>query len=72
MIHRARAVLEAVGRAYPGAWATIDSFRAQRGKELPDWPEWCYAPMYGAYYVAVGIRLNGDGSGATPRTILGG
>ena len=28
--------------------------RADRGKSLPDWPEWCYVPLAGAYAVVSG------------------
>ena len=52
--HRARTLLETVGRAYPSAWAAIDRFRAMREDELPDWPDWCYVPLAGAYAVVSG------------------
>ena len=49
---RPREHLRAAGRLYPAAWKRIDQFRAARGRELPDWPEWCYAPM-AAWYAIV-------------------
>ena len=39
--------LIAAARLYPGAWRLADSFRAGRGRDLPDWPEWCYLPLAG-------------------------
>jgi hypothetical protein len=56
--HRARTILETVGRAYPGAWAAIDGFRAGRGRDLPGWPEWCYCPLAGAYAIVSGGGAN--------------
>lgn len=53
--HRARQILETVGRAYPGAWQAMDRFRALRGTDdLPNWPDWCYVPVHGAYAVVSG------------------
>lgn len=46
---------------YPLAWKQINSFREIRGKDLPDWPEWCFCPLAGAYAVVSGggdNRLN--------------
>lgn len=53
-IHRARAILAAVAKAYPDAWEQSDSFRAMRGTELPSWPDWCYLPLAGGYAIASG------------------
>lgn len=52
--HRAREILAAVARAYPGAWDAVERLRAARGRELPQWPEWCYLPMHGAYAIVSG------------------
>jgi len=43
--------LRAISKKYPKAWQRIDIFRAGRGKDLPDWPEWCFLPMAGAYAI---------------------
>ncbi|MFG5410339.1 hypothetical protein ABXN37_22405, partial [Piscinibacter sakaiensis] len=51
--HRARMILDAVGRAYPTAWTAGDHFRSQRGPGF-DWPDWCYLPLAGAYAVVSG------------------
>ncbi len=54
---RPRQHLIAAAKLYPGAWRTYDAFRADRGKDLPDWPEWCFAPMATSY----AIVSNGNG-----------
>lgn len=46
--------LREYGRRYPGAWKRLDALRERRGKELPDWPEWCYLPM-AASHALVGL-----------------
>lgn len=47
--------MEAVGRAYPGAWPAAERFRALRQTgELPAWPDWCYLPLHAAYAVVSG------------------
>ncbi|NKA06372.1 hypothetical protein GO307_04651 [Ralstonia solanacearum] len=40
--------LIAAGKMYPGAWRQVDEFRAERGRNYPDWPEWCYLPLAAA------------------------
>lgn len=53
--HRAKRILDAVGHAYPGAWASFDRFRRDRGKSPDfDWPDWCYMPIAGGYAVVSG------------------
>lgn len=49
---RPREHLAAAGVLYPHAWAQADDFRARRGKDLPDWPDWCYLPL-AAWYAIV-------------------
>lgn len=39
---------------YPNAWKRYDDLRAARGKELPDWPAWCWCPLAGAYAIISG------------------
>lgn len=61
--------LEYYSRVYPDAWRMIDSFRADRGKQLPWWPEWCFCPLAGAYSIvsaqakAEGIDINDPDTG---------
>lgn len=45
---RPRDHLTAVGRDYPKAWSIASEFRERRGKDLPNWPDWCYMPFAGA------------------------
>jgi len=52
--HRAREILSVVSRAYPQAWDWHDRFRAMRGRDVDDWPDWCYCPMAASYAVASG------------------
>ncbi|MFK1437591.1 AcrVA2 family anti-CRISPR protein [Pseudomonas aeruginosa] len=52
--HRARRMLEAAASQYAKAWNQIDQFRAERGKGLPDWPDWCFIPMAAGYAIASG------------------
>lgn len=34
----------------PGAvWRKLDEMRAERGRKLPDWPDWCFLPFHGWY-----------------------
>src|SRR5690554_2641055 len=52
--------LAAYGRHYPGAWRRFEQMRADRGRGLPTWPDWCYAP------IAAGIAIASHGT-ATER-----
>lgn len=52
--HRAREILYAVSRSYPNAWVQADQLRQMRGRELPDWADWCYLPIAGAYAIVSG------------------
>lgn len=55
--HRARTILEAVGRAYPEAWTGADHFRGLRGHgDVPQWPDWCYLPLHAAYAIVSGAH----------------
>lgn len=36
--------LNAVSKQYPYAWKMVEEYRARRGKDLPDWPDWCFMP----------------------------
>lgn len=53
--------LSEYGRRYPSAWRQAEGFRQARGRELPDWPAWCYMPMAGAYAI-----VSGGGSNRVP------
>jgi len=32
-------------KQWPNIWQDVKSFRAEKGKKLPDWPDWCYIPI---------------------------
>lgn len=51
--------LAALGRAYPDAWRQADMMRADRGKDVPGWPPWCFLPMAG-WYAIVSARHRMD------------
>lgn len=38
-------ILREIGRKYPQAWQQFKMFRAGKGKDLADWPDWCYVPI---------------------------
>lgn len=46
--------LEAVSRDYPGVWRAYDGILASRGRDVPDWPSWCFAPLAAAFAVVSG------------------
>ncbi len=48
---RPRDHLIAAGKLYPNAWAMVDEFRNSRGRDLPEWPNWCYLPLSGFYAI---------------------
>lgn len=54
MTPRPIAHLRALEARYPRAWAQARSFRESRGRDLPEWPSWCYLPMAGAYAIVSG------------------
>ena len=62
--------LHAVGRRYPEMWRRYDYLLSERGKSLPDWPQWCHCPMAAAYSVVSDCsdrRQAVRGEGAVPR-----
>lgn len=48
---RPRDHLVAAGQLYRNAWRAAESCRAGRGRELPDWAEWCYLPIAATYAI---------------------
>ena len=44
-------LLAQAGKAYPGIWRRVDEFRAERGTELPDWPQYVFLPVAGWYAI---------------------
>jgi len=53
-IPRPRQHLIEASKQYPNAWSAFDVTRSNRGKDLPVWPEWCFAPMAVSYAVVSG------------------
>ena len=51
---RLRGYLSEYSQNYPGAWKLYETFRADRGKGLPIWPEWCWCPLTAAYAIVSG------------------
>lgn len=49
--HFADDYLQGVGAKYPDAWNNVNEFRQGRGKDLPDWPEWCFMPLAAWYSI---------------------
>lgn len=44
--------LNTISKRYPGIWKNVDHFRKSKGKDLGDWPEWCFLPMAASYAIA--------------------
>lgn len=69
--HRPLQILRDIGHKYPLAWAWYDRFRQERGKEVPDWPDWCYCPMASAYsIISQDSNLNGNLAASRDISIL--
>lgn len=49
---RPLAVLHAITAEYPRLGQWVNRMRAERGRSLPDWPEWCFLPFAGWYALA--------------------
>ena len=58
---RPREILATIGRAYPHLWPAVDRLRAMRADDFPEWPDWCFLPMQGAYAI-----LSGGGDRRVP------
>lgn len=43
--------LRQVALSCPRAWRQADELRADRGRDLPDWPQWCFLPLAGWYSI---------------------
>ena len=39
---------------YPRFWKQYRTFLEGRGRDLPEWPEWCYCPLAAAYAIISG------------------
>lgn len=54
--HLPTVYLSRMAARHPGCWAAVDTMRAGRGRELPDWPAWCFLPLAGSYAILAGGR----------------
>ncbi|MCC6742391.1 MAG: hypothetical protein IT175_00890 [Acidobacteria bacterium] len=59
-----------VRRRYPHAFDQMRDFRAAKGRGLPDWPDWCWVPMAGAYAVVSGGGSSRVSAGSAPDIAL--
>lgn len=48
---RPREYVRVISKQYPQAWKQSELFRADRGKDIPDWPQWCFMPLAAAYSI---------------------
>jgi hypothetical protein len=48
---RPKQIIREIGKRWPQAWQQVKSFRAGKGKDLPDWPDWCYIPLAAGYAI---------------------
>lgn len=51
-------ILNEFSNRYPGCWKALEGFRAEKGYDLPDWPDWCFVPVAGSYAVISGGGMN--------------
>ena len=49
---RPRQILREVGKAYPSVWKDVKMFREDKGKDLPNWADWCYLPIAASIAIA--------------------
>jgi hypothetical protein len=55
---RPQRILTDFNRKYPKCWQQIDIFIADKGKDLPDWPEWCLVPIAATYAIVTAKTTN--------------
>lgn len=63
--------LSDLSRQFPDAWKQIEEMRQEKGKKLPDWPDWCFLPIAGALVIPQnhGIPLRMASVGTWPAKI---
>jgi hypothetical protein len=49
---RPKQILKDISHRWPNAWQQVKQFRAGKGKDLPDWPDWCYIPLAAGMAIA--------------------
>lgn len=52
--HRPQQLLRLAEEQYPGALDALALMREDKGRGLPDWPQWCYLPIAAGLAVATG------------------
>ena len=55
---RPKQVLCEMAHQMPQIWQQVKMFRGDKGKSLPDWPDWCYIP----FAAGMAIATQGDDS----------
>lgn len=43
--------LNAAVKLYPNAWKQVEDMLQDKGKGLPNWPDWCFMPLAGWYAI---------------------
>ena len=51
--------LNKINRKYSKGYDLIEEFRRNRGKDIPNWPKWCFLPM-AAFYTVVCKAIESD------------
>lgn len=59
-VNRIQEYLTNLSTRYPKCWKALESFRQAKGKNLDDWPEWCYVPVAACYSVVGGGQIISD------------
>lgn len=49
---RPKQILKDISHRWPYVWQQVKQFRAGKGKDLPDWPDWCYLPIHAGVAIA--------------------
>ncbi|MDO9605004.1 hypothetical protein [Hydrogenophaga sp.] len=56
--HRAKLLLDDFSKKYPGIWQSVDAFRAQKGLNNFEWPDWCFMPNSTCVHIIKGYDFN--------------
>lgn len=57
---RLQSYISQYAERFSGAWQNFDHFRAGRGVDLPNWPEWCWCPLAAAYAIIMSKHSPGS------------
>lgn len=50
-------------KLYPSTGKLVDEIRQKKGRDLPDWPAWCFIPMAGWYLIISNNNTEKGGAG---------